>query len=144
MSQEPPLLIVKLTESFESLWPELAEELGVEALFPETVELAVAELGDHGLVILAAGGEEANGLDVLTDFPAASRGAVYLVGATTEHRFGIEAVRRGAADYFALPADADLLRRTIAARVSSIEAMFSARAAKLRSVSATWTSATAS
>jgi len=121
-------LIVKLTGSFESLWPELAAELGVEARFYETAALAVAELGVQGILILSAGGEEADGLDVLTELPEAARGAAYLVGATTEHRFGIEAVRRGAADYFALPADADLLRRTVSARISTASAQ---RAASL-------------
>jgi DNA-binding NtrC family response regulator len=41
------------------------------------------------------------------------------VGARASHRFAIEALRRGAADYFALPDDLDLLRRMLAARVET-------------------------
>ncbi len=126
MSQELGLVIVKITESFESLWSELAEEWGVEARFHESAEGAVAEVGGHELLILAAGGEEADGLDALTALPEAIRCSVYLVGATTEHRFGIEAVRRGAADYFVLPADADLLRRTISARINAFRVQLAA------------------
>ncbi len=126
MSQELGLVIVKITESFESLWSELAEELVVEARFHESAEGAVAEVGGHELLILAAGGEEADGLDALTALPEAIRGSVYVVGATTEHRFGIEAVRRGAADYFVLPADADLLRRTISARINAFRVQLAA------------------
>jgi len=122
------LSVVKLTDSFASFWVELAEELSVEPLFHETAEQAAGQLDEFGLLILAAGGEEADGLDALTDLPEAIRGSVYLVGATTEHRFGIEAVRRGAADYFALPADADLLRRTISTRIKAANAQ---RAASL-------------
>ena len=122
MSDDLTLLIVKLTDSFESLWDELAEELGVNARYFGSTELTETEPGSYALIILAAGGEEANGLDALALLPKATRASAYLIGATTEHRFGIEAVRRGAADYFALPGDADLFRRTLTARVNTIRA----------------------
>ena len=122
VSDDLTLLIVKLTDSFESLWDELAEELGVDARYFDSTERIETERSGNALIIIAAGGEEADGLDALAVLPQATRASTYLVGATTEHRFGIEAMRRGAADYFALPADADLLRRTLAARINAARA----------------------
>jgi two-component system response regulator HydG len=38
---------------------------------------------------------------------------VYVIGASPDHRVAAEAIRRGARDYFALPEDLDVLRRSL-------------------------------
>jgi DNA-binding NtrC family response regulator len=114
----PALAIVTLSESFASLWQDLAQELGVQPLFLEAAELGSASR-ELAAVLVAAGGEESRGLDKLLSIPEAGNAPIFLIGASTSHRFGVEAVRRGAADYFALPDDVDLLRRTLASRLET-------------------------
>jgi len=107
---------MKLSPSFESLWVDIAEELGAEF----NVVAADAEPEPNALaLLLAAGGEESRGLDLLLSMEQLRRRPIYLVGSNDSHRFGIEAMRRGASDYFCLPADLDLLRRTLTARVDA-------------------------
>jgi DNA-binding NtrC family response regulator len=110
------LTIVKLSDSFHSQWGDLEDELRVRCTF---LEAGVPPPADTIAVVVAAGGEEDQGLDVLLTLPQTPQAWTYLVGASTSHRFAIEAVRRGASDYFALPGDLDLLRRTLAARVEA-------------------------
>jgi DNA-binding NtrC family response regulator len=75
---------------------------------------------DAVAVLVAAGGEERQALDVISTLVERSEGTpVLFVGAEPSHRFAVEALRRGAADYFALPEDADLLRRTLTALVDA-------------------------
>jgi two-component system response regulator HydG len=118
VTETPALAIVKLSESFASLWQDLAQELGVQSLILDIEELGSSSQ-DLVAVLVAGGGEESQGLDTLLSIPETKRAPVYLIGASTSHRFGVEAVRRGAADYFALPADVDLLRRTLASRLET-------------------------
>ncbi|MDH5198222.1 MAG: sigma-54 dependent transcriptional regulator, partial [Gemmatimonadota bacterium] len=80
------------------------------------------EPAEVAVVLVAAGGEEEQGLDVLRALADRWSAPLLLVGATTSHRFAVEALRRGATDYFALPEDADLLRRTLTARVEAARA----------------------
>ena len=115
MPDAPVLAILTLSGSFASVWEDVAREAGasLRAVTPDDEPDGAVAL------LVAAGGEEQRGLDLV---PAlADRWAVplFLVGATPSHRFAVEALRRGAADYFALPEDADLLRRTLTARVES-------------------------
>jgi DNA-binding NtrC family response regulator len=121
VTETPALAVVKLSESFAALWQDLAQELGVQSLIFDTEELESHER-DLIAVVVAAGGEEARGLDVLLSISGARGLPIYLVGANTSHRFGVEAVRRGAADYFALPDDVDLLRRTLVSRLETANA----------------------
>ena len=108
---------MKLSPSFESLWVDIAEELGAEL----NVVAPDAEPEPNAFaLLLAAGGEESRGLDLLLSIEQLHRRPIYLVGTNDSHRFGIEAMRRGASDYFCLPADLDLLRRTLAARVDAV------------------------
>ncbi|UCD22965.1 MAG: sigma-54-dependent Fis family transcriptional regulator, partial [Gemmatimonadota bacterium] len=118
MTETPALAVVKLSESFASLWQDLAQELGVQSLIIDTAELE-SHRQDVIAVLVSAGGEESRGLDTLLSVSGTTASPVYLIGANTSHRFGVEAVRRGAADYFALPDDVDLLRRTLASKVET-------------------------
>jgi len=59
-----------------------------------------------------AGGAEPDGLDWIERHRDASD-PIYCIGANADHRVALGAVARGARDYFALPGDLDLLRRTL-------------------------------
>ena len=115
----PSLVVVRLSESFESLWQDLSRELGVPSLIIAG-EKFDWNIGDSVATLIAAGGDEARGLEFLLSLPETDT-STYLIGANPSHRFGVEAVRRGAADYFVLPDDLDLLRRTLTSRVDAAE-----------------------
>lgn len=117
MTEQIVLKIISLSDSFHSLWSDIAEELGVRSIVIEPKHQQGMNRSNEAAVVVAAGGEEDRGLDVLLSLQGSDDQPVYLVGANTSHRFGVEAVRRGAADYFALPDDVDMLRRTLASRV---------------------------
>jgi DNA-binding NtrC family response regulator len=110
---ERPWLIalVELSDSFRASVGELARELraGVVAWSPE--DNPAPPVGAAVLLILA-GGVEAAALDLLAELPS-SGAPIYLVGAMADHRVAAAAVQRGARDYFALPEDFDVLRRSL-------------------------------
>jgi len=116
VSVRPALALVELSDSFRDAWRELAEELQLDL-----VPLAPGDAPPPATVavLVAAGGEEDRALDALPTIPHTNGPPVYLVGANPSHRFAIEAVRRGATDYFALPGDLDLLRRSLTARAEA-------------------------
>lgn len=117
MADRPVLAVLSLSDSFQSLWSDLASEL--EAEFRSISRVAEAAGPEVVAVIVAAGGEEDRALDVLPVIRLPNWAPFYVVGARESHRFAAEAVRRGAADYFALPGDLNLLRRTIQGRVDN-------------------------
>jgi len=113
------LVVVPVSESFGTAVGDLARDLGLE----------VAEVGPDcrsfpagavGCVVLA-GGSEVESLDLVESLPRTSV-PCWLVGASTDYRVASAAVRRGATDYFALPADFDLLRRTVERAAALVEA----------------------
>ena len=66
---------------------------------------------DADATLILAGGEESAGVDLLVD--SKPGGPRFLIGAAADHRIAAAALQNGAADYFALPADLDLLRRRL-------------------------------
>jgi DNA-binding NtrC family response regulator len=117
MPDTPVLAILALSGSFASVWTDVAREAGADlrSVGPED------EPGGAVALLVAAGGEEQHALDLIPALADRWPAPLFLVGATASHRFAVEALRRGAADYFALPEDADLLRRTLTARVESAQ-----------------------
>lgn len=112
----PSLAVIELSDSFRTAWQDVADELGVHLA---SLSPAEAPGPESIAVLLAAGGEEDRALDLLPSIPLPDGIPVFLVGAQTSHRFAVEAIRRGAADYFALPGDLNLLRRTLSARAEA-------------------------
>ncbi len=110
------LTVIELSDSFRNAWAEIAQELDLEL---EVQSLEDTPASDTIAVLIAAGGEEDRALDLVASVQRPDSAPVYLVGAQTSHRFAVEALRRGADDYFALPADLDLLRRTLSARADA-------------------------
>jgi DNA-binding NtrC family response regulator len=104
------LAVVRLSESYGAVWADLAAELGL------VLTLSAPDRPpppDTLAVVVAAGGEEEQALDVLPHLPHPDGAPVYVVGSRESHRFAVEALRAGAADYFVFPAELDLLRRTV-------------------------------
>ena len=105
------IAVVQLSESFRLTLGDLARELRASVLewVPEDAQNIPA--GTDVLVLLA-GGSESAALDLLSELPP---GPVprYVIGASTDHRLAAAALQRGARDYFALPDDLDVLRRTL-------------------------------
>jgi two-component system response regulator HydG len=102
--------VLQLSESFADLWAEWATELGATV-----IELSVEELPppDVALCIVSGAGEEERAAEHVAALHAVTKNPIFVVGAETSHRFAVEYLRRGATDYFVLPADVDLCRRSI-------------------------------
>ncbi|MBI4513860.1 MAG: sigma-54-dependent Fis family transcriptional regulator [Gemmatimonadetes bacterium] len=114
------LTVVALSDSFESFWPELARsaEAGLEVIS----EPQRAGPGAAFAFLLACGGAEDDAPDALRQVLAAGCPAPAVVGARADHRLAVELVRRGAADYFVLPDDADRLRDWVKDRAEAAKA----------------------
>jgi two-component system response regulator HydG len=108
---EPRVLLVKFSASFgESVTALLSEaRLRIEERDPK--EEGSLPRSARAVVVLA-GGAEPEGLDWIERNRAAEIPR-YLIGASLDHRLAAGAISRGARDYFALPGDLDLLRRTV-------------------------------
>ena len=105
------IAVVRLSDSFRSAVTDVAAELGAEVL-EWTPAAAESPPPGAAIVLLLAGGEEGPALDVVGDL-AGTGTPIFLVGAAPDHRLAATAVQRGAGDYFALPDDLDLLRRSL-------------------------------
>ncbi len=103
--------LVELSDSFRVSLAELARELGAGILGWDP-EDDPAPPGDIGALLVLAGGVEGKALDLLTELPKMEV-PIYLIGAAPDHRLAAAAMQRGARDYFALPDDLDLLRRSL-------------------------------
>jgi DNA-binding NtrC family response regulator len=110
------LLVIRLSDSFGDFWPVLARDLGVPLAewAPAPGELPPP---GAGVVLVAAGGHEADIASLLPQLSVPPDIPVVAVGSATSHRLAAQVVAAGAADYFALPDDRDDLRDTLAAAV---------------------------
>jgi len=106
-AQLPSLMLVALSDSFSSMWPALAEELGFELREANGPENPPGPVGS--VTLIAAAGMEHEAGPVLQRFPA-GEWEVAVIGALPDHRLAVALARAGAADYFALPQDLELLR----------------------------------
>ena len=117
MSHSPPprqLTVVAFTDSFEELWPELTDRLGLALRLLEAPE-PVRDTGSVA-VLLACAGDEGHAVEHLHSAHRSGISAPIVVGAEPDHRLAVELMRRGAAAYYALPADADRLERELISR----------------------------
>ncbi|MEZ4587202.1 MAG: sigma-54 dependent transcriptional regulator [Gemmatimonadales bacterium] len=100
--------MVRLSPSFADTVRGVVKDLGFEALDRDGATDPPADL--VGVLVLG-GGAEADAVDWLASHPP--RVPTYLLGADPDHRLAVGAVARGARDFFALPGDLDLFRRTL-------------------------------
>jgi two-component system response regulator HydG len=103
-------IVQPLSDSFRTTVRELIRELGgtIVEWTPGAGEQPPAGAALH---LLLAGGAETDAIDRLADLPPSP--PRYVVGGLADHRVAASALQRGARDYFALPDDIELLRRTI-------------------------------
>ncbi|MEO8448278.1 MAG: sigma 54-interacting transcriptional regulator [Gemmatimonadota bacterium] len=104
-------LVIALSDSFGESVRAMATEQGFQ-LRDWRPDEAPSPSGDDLVRLILAGGAETEALDLLPRLPPCS-GPTFVVGAAADHRIAIGAIGRGARDYFALPTDLDLLRRTL-------------------------------
>jgi DNA-binding NtrC family response regulator len=107
------LTVLNLSSSFGSVWPELANDAGLA--MHEISD--VADLGQRAgsFALIAAGGEEER-LEALLRSNPVPGVEVAVVGAVPSHRLAVSMVRAGAAEYFALPGDMEVLRSWVRER----------------------------
>ena len=113
----PTLTVLPLSDSFSTLWPALATECGL-GLSVVADESALGRATGTVVLISAAGVEER-----LADAVRRAAGdsvEIGAIGALESHRLAAETVRAGAADYFALPGDHDLLRSWLRERAEGL------------------------
>ncbi len=105
-----PVAIIRLSDSFEQSILALAAEIGfgIVGFDPDTEVLRDECLA----VLLLAGGAEAKAVELLARLGPDPRPR-YVIGASEDYRLAARAVGNGATDYFAVPGDLDLLRRTL-------------------------------
>ncbi|MGH7516972.1 MAG: sigma-54 interaction domain-containing protein [Gemmatimonadales bacterium] len=101
---------VPLSESFRTTLDDLAAEIGAGVV--QWSPGRGAPPTGAGVVVLLAGGAESAAVDLLRDLPK-GLGPALVVGAAADHRITAALLQEGARDYFALPDDLDLLRRTL-------------------------------
>ncbi|MEO8201676.1 MAG: sigma-54 dependent transcriptional regulator, partial [Gemmatimonadota bacterium] len=105
------VVVVRLSDSFRTALTDIAAEIGAGVLewTPKSGEPIPS---DGALLVILAGGSEGDALELLATLPATSNPR-FVIGALPDHRLAAAAVQRGASDYFALPDDLDLLRRSL-------------------------------
>jgi DNA-binding NtrC family response regulator len=113
------IAVVQLSGSFRSTLTDLARDLRASVVEWEPEADAAAPAGASALIILA-GGSESAALDLLGELPR-GRVPMYVVGASLDHRIAAGAVQRGASDYFALPDDLEVLRRSLERNSREVE-----------------------
>lgn len=113
------LMVLELSDSFESVWAELAAAAGAE-LARVSDPLESGRLSAFATVVACGGAEESAG-DAVRDLLAAGYAAPAVVGARADHRVAAGVVRRGAAEYFVLPEDLGRLREWVKERAERVK-----------------------
>jgi two-component system response regulator HydG len=101
---------VRLSDSFRTTLIDLAADVGA-ALTEWTPGTGEALPAGSTCLLVLAGGAEGPAADLLPSLPATL--PRYVVGAAPDHRLAAAMFQGGARDYFALPEDLGLLRRTL-------------------------------
>jgi len=112
----PRITVLTTGDSFASIWPQLAEQCGVELML--TSDASAIPAGNETILLNGAGGEESL-VDLVSPLLSAGR-RLAVVGSRVDHRLAVPLIRAGVLEYFALPGELPLLRDWI---VREAEAM---------------------
>lgn len=115
----PSLHVFSATESLQSLWPALAEQLGLR--YAPAASVNALSACREGVLVLAAAGEEARLPEWLGQL-GPHRLQIVTVGVDDSRRAAVSAIRAGAAEYFCLPLEVDALRSHLQAVVEESRA----------------------
>jgi DNA-binding NtrC family response regulator len=121
------LAVLQQGESFAAVWSELAETAGARLVTADDAT-GLGDLMDACAVIAAVPGEEQDAPERVRSLEAAGAREVAVVGAAPEHRLAVAALRAGAVEYFALPADLAALRAWCLDRAAGARARAAAAA----------------
>jgi DNA-binding NtrC family response regulator len=105
---ETHLLIVRITEGDPVSWEEVGQGLGIAIRTAGPGEDPLRSTGTVATV-LSAGDEGQRALEWLDRHADRRESPVFAVGIDRGHRIAAQFVRRGAADYFVLPDDVEVL-----------------------------------
>jgi DNA-binding NtrC family response regulator len=111
--EQPVVLVVRFSDAFEQIWPDLEGILGASVRVIAAAEVGV--LGpDVAAVLLAAGGAERAAADWLESRQTRMAPPVVAVGADPSRRATALLMGAGASDYLVLPEDVELLHSSLA------------------------------
>ncbi len=128
-AQSSRLTVVEASDSFSTLWPQLATECGLE--LERRPDLPASGAG--GIVVINLAGRE-DALPGLLELGADRLRGVAVVGALADYRVAVRVLHGGAREYFALPSDLGLLRSWLNGMAGSLrQAEGSARFAQQES-----------
>jgi DNA-binding NtrC family response regulator len=116
------LVVLSLSDSFSSMWPTLAEQVGL-AYTPIEAPAGFDRL-TGAVGVIAGGGAEEELEAALRQTAGRDGGAIEIaaVGARADHRLAASLVRAGAATYFALPEDMRVLNSWLRDRAEALRA----------------------
>jgi DNA-binding NtrC family response regulator len=109
---KPTLAVLQVVDSFADVWSDLASA-GDLRLASSSEVGGLAPLGEACALVLVVAGAEGTARSWLAELRAADAGPVAVVGAEADHRLAVQALRSGASEYFALPADLEALQSWI-------------------------------
>jgi DNA-binding NtrC family response regulator len=112
----PKVVVVQLSEAFGDVWGWVADELGDSAVVVQS-QNGMPPMSDVAIVLLSAGAAERTALEWLDSHSLPSGVPAIVVGIDYGRRLPAQAVKAGAADYFALPDDLPLVRSAVTAAV---------------------------
>jgi DNA-binding NtrC family response regulator len=107
------LQVTRLSDSFSDVWQQLGIGVNTPVRFVGPADTGVVTPGTAA-VLLAAGGAEREAIEWLERHDVPPGIPVFVVGSDPGRRIAARAVSSGAADYFALPDDIEILRNAIA------------------------------
>jgi len=113
------IAIIRASDSFSDVWPQLASFAGAKLEVAATVGEARSLQATCG-VLIAAGGVEDTVHEVLRELRSARAPEAVVVGADTNYRLVAAILQAGAGDYFAMPADYGLCRSWFVERVERV------------------------
>ena len=104
----PKVEAVVISDSFQGALTDLVTEVGGRLVVRPSGGGAPSE--PAAAVMVLAGGREG---EALAQLPVLDGTPWYFIGAAADHRLAAAAVRAGAKDYFVLPEDIDVVRRSL-------------------------------
>ena len=128
----PVLVVEALSESFASLWTDLAAEFELPLT---VVEPGTREVDAERTILLISGGGAEPGLVDAARRTAAQGVTCAAIAADVDYRLAVNVLRAGADQIFVLPRDLDLLRSWLRERADAVLARSRQRAFKEQQVS---------
>ena len=117
MTARPSICVLRFSDAFESFWADLATDLqaGLDSRPARAGALVDAT---SAVLILAAGGADRDALQWLNEHEVPPPMPCFVVTSDSSRRVAMQFVHAGAADYFALPDDVEILRNAVAATLA--------------------------